>query len=200
MESARGVYGVAALGIGCSIDDSAYLRPADGSCAHRARFDGDVESSVRQVFAAESFCGRRDGLYLRVSGDIGERLCEVVSATDYLILADNHATDRNLVGFESFLRFAEGEAHEALIGIPIFRLPGIPTEFFQFFGMGLEVVADDNDICAGFAGGVHGFGCADATTDDEGDGSNCTNGFYDLGRDGCYGSGACLQIDGFFAH
>ena len=117
MEDAGGVGGVAAFGIGCAIDYPAYLRPADGTCTHGAGFDGDVERSVGEVFAAECPGGGRYGLHLGVRGDILEGLGEVMSAADDLVLGDDNTTDGDLVGVEGFLGFGEGEAHEALVVI-----------------------------------------------------------------------------------
>ena len=102
VESARRIGGVAAFGIGCTVDDAAYLCPTDGARAHSAGFDGDIESSIGQVLAAKRLCSGRDGLNLRMSGDVGKRLGEVMTATDDASLGDDDAADGNLVGSEGF--------------------------------------------------------------------------------------------------
>ena len=111
----RGIDGVAAFGIGCAVHDAFYLRPSDGSCAHGTGFNRDVEGCVREVFASERLCGGGNGLYLRVGGDVGKGLGEIISPSDDLVLADDDAAYGNFVGSERFLCFAEGEAHEAFI-------------------------------------------------------------------------------------
>ena len=97
MEDTRGVGLVAAFGIGCPIDDSAYLSPADGACTHRTGLDRDIERRVRQVLAAKCLGSRRDGLYLRVGGDVGEGLGEVMPTTDDPVLQNDDAADRDLI-------------------------------------------------------------------------------------------------------
>ena len=97
MEGARGVGLVASRGVGCAIDDPAYLRPADGACAHGAGFDGDVKGCIGKVLAAECLARGCDGLYLRVGGDVSECLSEVVSATDDLVLRNDDAADGDLI-------------------------------------------------------------------------------------------------------
>ena len=89
MEDARSVGPVTAFGVGCTIHDTVYLRPADGTGAHRTGFDGDIEGRIGDVFAADGLCGRRDSLHLRVGGDITQGLGEVVPTTDDLILRDD---------------------------------------------------------------------------------------------------------------
>ena len=108
MEGSRSVRLKASFGIGSAIDDAAYLRPSDGTCAHGAWFDRDIEGSVRQVLTAESLRRGCDGLYLGVRRDICEGLGEVMSATDDLPLRDDHTSDGDFVGFQSFTRFFYG--------------------------------------------------------------------------------------------
>ena len=91
------VRGVASLGIRCAVHDAAYLRPSDSTSAHGAGFDGDVERSVRQVFATKGLCSGGDSLHLRMSGDVGEGFREVMSASDDLVIRDDDATDGDLV-------------------------------------------------------------------------------------------------------
>ena len=124
MEGSRSVRLKATLGIGSAIDDAVYLRPSDGSCAHGAWFDRDIEGCVRQVLTAESLRRGCDRLYLGVRRDIGERLGQVMSATDDLSLRDDHTADGDFVGGKRFLGFGEGEAHEALVGRGTSRTSG----------------------------------------------------------------------------
>ena len=98
------IEGIAALGIGCAVDDTAYLRPANCARTHRARLNGDVECSLGHVFASQRLCRSGDSLYLCVRRDIGECLGEIVSTTDDLVLADDDATYRYLVGGKCLAR------------------------------------------------------------------------------------------------
>ena len=54
------------------------------------------------------------------------------------------------------------------------------TEFFQFFGMGLEVVSDDDDVGAGVVGRVHRFRRTDTAAYDKRDGNGFAHRFDDI--------------------
>ena len=99
VKSAGRIGSVAAFGIGCAIDDAAYLRPTDSAGAHSAGFNGDIEGSIGQVLASERLRSGSDSLDLRVRGDVGKRLGEVVSSADDTSFGDDDAADRNLIGF-----------------------------------------------------------------------------------------------------
>ena len=53
VQGAGGILSVAALGVVAAVDDAGHLCPAQGSGAHGARLDGDVEGAVGQVFYNE---------------------------------------------------------------------------------------------------------------------------------------------------
>ncbi len=38
--------------IRCTVDDSPYMRPTQGSGTHRTRFDGDIQRAVRQILSS----------------------------------------------------------------------------------------------------------------------------------------------------
>ena len=66
--------------------------------------------------------------------------------------------------------------------------------------MGLEMVADDDDGCAGLEGGVHSFRRTDSSADDEGDRDIGFDGADDVRRDGMYGSRTSFEIDVLLTH
>ena len=105
MESAGSEGLIAALGVGSTVDDAFYLRPTDGTSAHSTGFDGDVERGIGEILASEHLRCSSDGLYLRVSCDIGEGLSEVVSTTDDTVVGDDDAADRDLIIALRLMRF-----------------------------------------------------------------------------------------------
>lgn len=89
MQHERGEGPVAALDVGCAIDDTRYLRPAEGSGTHRAWLYRYIKRTVGEILAAKLVCRHRDSLHLRVRGYIMECFRHVVrtrynpSAADY---------------------------------------------------------------------------------------------------------------------
>ena len=70
------------LFIGCSIDDSADLRPAEGAGAHHARLHSDVKRAVIQVLSAKMLRRRCDSLHLSMRGHIVQQFSQVVTLGD----------------------------------------------------------------------------------------------------------------------
>ena len=73
-------------------------------------------------------------------------------------------------------------------------------EGFQFFGMRLEMVADDHYVRSGGISRIHGFGGTYSSSYDKRERGLGTDGFDDLRRNGCLCSGTGFEIDGFFTH
>lgn len=108
MEGMGSIEGIAALGIGGAIDDSVYLGPAEGSSAHHARFDGDIEGAALEIFSTEKVGGRGDGLHLGMGGDIVEGFGEVGGAGDDAVATHDDSSDGYLVGIEGYAGLLEG--------------------------------------------------------------------------------------------
>lgn len=102
------IEGIAALGIGGTIDDSVYLGPAEGSGAHHAGFDGDIEGAALEIFSTEKVGGRGDGLHLGMGGDIVEGFGEVGGAGDDAVATHDDGSDGYLVGIEGYAGLLEG--------------------------------------------------------------------------------------------
>ena len=66
--------------------------------------------------------------------------------------------------------------------------------------MGLEMIADDDDVSSGGISGLHRFGSTYSATDDEGDGGVFPYLAYDIRRDGSLGTLSGFEIDRFLAH
>lgn len=176
---------VAAFGVGCSINESRHLCPADSAGAHDAGFDGDIEGTVGEVLAAQCLRGCRDSLYLGMCGNVLEGLGEVMSPSYYLPLADDDASDRYFVALPSLFGFGEGEGH-------IFFIFGHRqrelAEEGELFGVVLEVVTDDDYVGTGAESGFHSVGCGDAAADDKGDREDAADGTYYVDGYRCFGT------------
>ena len=98
MKNTRGIGCISAFGIGRTIDDAFDLRPTDCTGTHRTGFHRDVQGSIGQVFASYGLRRSGDSLHLGMRRYVLERLREVMSPTDDLILGDDNASDRYLVG------------------------------------------------------------------------------------------------------
>ena len=87
---------VAALLVGCAIDDAADLRPSEGSGTHHARLHRDVERAVVEVLAAQVLCRGGDGLHLGMGCDVVQQFGQVVTACDNLVAAHHYGSNRYL--------------------------------------------------------------------------------------------------------
>lgn len=105
-----------------SIDEAAYLCPSDGSGAHGAGLDSDVEGALRQVFATELVGCHGDGLHLGMGGDVVEGLGEVVGACDDAVATHDDGSDGYLAsGFGGSSLF-KGFAHVGFVEVHIINL------------------------------------------------------------------------------
>ena len=111
VQGAGGILAVAALGVVAAVNDAGHLGPAQGSGAHGARFDGDVEGAVGKVLAAEGVGSGGDGLHLGVGGDVVERLRQVVGTGHDALMADDDAADGDFALVEGPAGLVQGKAH-----------------------------------------------------------------------------------------
>ena len=96
-------------------DDPADLAPVQGAGAHEAGFDGDVDSGIGEVFAAEEVEGGGEGDDLCMGSAIVESFRLVVSAGDDLAAKDDDGADGDLLFGIGVMGFTEGLLHEILI-------------------------------------------------------------------------------------
>lgn len=107
---------VAVLVIIGAKNDAADLAPVEGAGAHEAGFDGDVDSGIGEVFAAEEVESGCEGDDLRVRGAVVEPFCLVVAAGDDLVVEDDDGADGDLFFGVGFAGFLEGLLHEVFVG------------------------------------------------------------------------------------
>ena len=107
---------VAPFVVSGTIDDARNLCPSYGSCAHRAGFYGDVERTLREVFSSQSISRRRDGLHLRMSRHVVQRLREVVGTRDDAPLAHHHGAYGNLALAIGLFSLRQRFLHECFVG------------------------------------------------------------------------------------
>ena len=109
--------GVAAFFVGGTENDSFHLAPSDGSGAHQARFDGDVEGGVGEIFASKPVHCRGQGDHFGMGGDVVEVFGRVVAVGDNPVVDHYYRSDGHFALVESFLRLTESGAHKTNVGI-----------------------------------------------------------------------------------
>ena len=107
---------IAALLIGSSEYDAAYLSPVQRSGAHAAGFDGDIERGLGQVFTSEGIEGGGEGDHFSVSGGIAEFFGHVVTPGNDLVVHDHHGPDGHFIVLKGLPGFAQGQLHVVLVG------------------------------------------------------------------------------------
>lgn len=120
MHGVWGILLVAAFLIGTAENDTGYLCPADGTCAHRAGLYRDIECAVCQILTAEGVGGSGDGLHLCVSRHIAECFCQIMSTGDDAVLAYDDGSDGNLSFVISLSGLVKGALHVEFVFFQLF--------------------------------------------------------------------------------
>ena len=115
MQQGRGEEGLAALGVGGSVYDAAYLCPAEGGGAHRAGLQGDVQCAVVKVLAADGLGGGGERDHLGVGGGVVQALDHIVPLGDDAALPDDDGPYGDLVIVACGRSLAQRLAHESFV-------------------------------------------------------------------------------------
>ena len=107
--------GESTLWVGGAVNYASNLRPCKGSGTHHAGLEGDVQSAVGEVLAANGLCRRGYGYHLGVGRYVVQQFGAVVAAGYYLAVAHYHRPDGNLVLVVGRAGFLQGLAHVIFI-------------------------------------------------------------------------------------
>lgn len=103
----------------------------DGSSAHGARFQGDIEHTILQSPGSKGIGGLGDGDHLRMGGGILELLPLVVGpGEDPFGKRKDHRSHRNLILLGRLDRLIQRETHV----FEMKRVPGIAPGHAKFLG------------------------------------------------------------------
>ena len=111
----------AALGILCCEDEPRHTRKADGTCAHRARFERYKEFSSNESFILENRCPGAKDEDLRMRGRIAPFHDPISLPGQNAALARKDGANGHLASGGRRLGLLEGERHEFIV--PHSRLP-----------------------------------------------------------------------------
>lgn len=111
---------IAPLGVVGAPHHACRLAPRDGSGAHHARLDGDVERALAQILAAERRRGRSQCLHLGMGRGILQRLHEVVTPPHDAVARHHDGADGHLRSLQRLPRFVYCQPHELFIALRLF--------------------------------------------------------------------------------
>ena len=118
--------GRAAFGVGHREHHSVGAAMDDGTCAHRARFFGDIERAVGESPGAQRVLSGGECEHFRVSGGVLQGFDLVGRACNDFALVSDDGADGYFIGLERFACFSHRLAHEILITLKVDnRLKGI---------------------------------------------------------------------------
>ena len=89
---------------------------AQGSGAHGARLQGNIERTLVQVFGTQGVGRSSNGEHLGVGGYIVEGFGLVVRPRNDFVVAHHHRPDGDFVGLYGGLRLLEGLLHVVFVG------------------------------------------------------------------------------------
>jgi hypothetical protein len=105
------------FGIACGVDEAGDASVKDGSGAHGAWFERDVESAVFDAVVAEMAAGFAQGDDLGVGSGIGVAEDAVLASADDFALVDDDCAYGHLTGGFGGVGFCHGGAHALLVEI-----------------------------------------------------------------------------------
>ena len=102
----------AALGVGCAVIEPADPRERDRARAHGAGLQRHIEVAVDQPLAADVLGGLAERQDLGMGGGIAVGQGPVAGGGDDLVIADDHAADRNFARFSGIFGRFQRQIHE----------------------------------------------------------------------------------------
>ena len=100
------------FGVGCGVDEAADARVEDGSGAHGAGFEGDVEGAVVEAVVFECEAGGAEGYDFGVGGGVAVAEDAVLASAYDLIFVDDDCAYGNFACGFGGVGFGDGELHE----------------------------------------------------------------------------------------
>jgi len=107
----------ARLGVLGAVDEATDARVGDGSGAHGAGLDGNVEFAIGQAVIAEDEPGFAQRLYLGVRRGVVVGYRTIAAASHNMAVLYDHRADGHLAECFGTPRLAQGFFHEEFVGV-----------------------------------------------------------------------------------